>query len=63
MAQTVATISICLFIVIAQHFYNWSLRKMFDMLGEHGAGLLLALSVTMTLITILLFRLLLIINK
>jgi hypothetical protein len=36
---------------------------MYDILGEHGGGLLLALSVTMTIITILLFRLLLIINK
>jgi hypothetical protein len=63
MAQTVATISICLFIVIVQHFFNWSIRRWNDIMGEHGGGLLIALSITMLMITVLLFRLLLIINK
>jgi hypothetical protein len=63
MALTIATISLCLFIVGLQHLFNWAFRKTLDIMEEHSAGLLFALSILVFGITFILFRLLLEINK
>jgi hypothetical protein len=66
MAQTIATISLCLFIVLIQHIFNWLFRKSIDML-EHdetiaSSGLFIATALTF-IITCVLFKLLIAINK
>jgi hypothetical protein len=63
MAQQTATISLCLFIILTQHLFNWGVRKTIDIMGEHSAGLVMALIVLDIAITIILFRFLLVINK
>ena len=63
MAHTIATISLCIFIIVIQHLYNWSMRKLYDILGEYGIGLLISISVAVFGLTFILFRLLLQINK
>jgi len=62
MAQTIATISLCLFIIVLQHLHNWVIRKLNDVMEEHSSGLLIASSVLVVGITFILFRLLLQIN-
>jgi hypothetical protein len=63
MALTIATISLCLFIVVLQHLFNWFTRKTIDIMEEHSAGLVMALIVLDIAMTFILFRLLLQINK
>jgi hypothetical protein len=63
MAQTIATISLCIFIILIQHLYNWLIRKINNVMEEDGIGLLLGLSTAVCAITFLLFKLLLEINK
>jgi hypothetical protein len=63
MAITIATISLCLFIVLIQHLFNWVFRKTLDIMEEHSAGLIFALITLVFGITYVLFRLLLQINK
>jgi hypothetical protein len=63
MALTIATISLCLFIVLVQHLFNWCTRKTIDIMEEHSAGLVMALIVLDFAITFIFFRLLLEINK
>jgi hypothetical protein len=63
MAQTIATISLCIFIILVQHFYNWLMRRIYDVMEEFGAPLHLGLSVAVFAITFFLFKLLLEINK
>jgi hypothetical protein len=63
MALTIATISLCLFIVLIQHLFNWYIRKLNDIMEEHGGGLIIASSVLVFGLTFILFRLLLEINK
>jgi hypothetical protein len=62
MAQTIATISLCLFIIVLQHLHNWVIRKLNDVMEEYSSGLLIASSVLVVGITFILFRLLLQIN-
>jgi hypothetical protein len=63
MAQTIATISLCIFIILIQHLYNWLTRKIHNVMEEHGIPLHLGLSVAVFAITFFLFKLLLEINK
>jgi len=64
MALTIATISLCLFIVLIQHLFNWVFRKTLDIMEEHSAGLIFGLITLVFGITnFILFRLLLQINK
>jgi hypothetical protein len=63
MAQTIATISLCIFIILIQHLYNWLIRKIHNVMEEDGIGLLLGLSVAVFALTFFLFKLLLEINK
>jgi presenilin-like A22 family membrane protease len=63
MAQTIATISLCIFIILIQHLYNWLIRKINNVMEEDGIALLLGLSVAVFALTFFLFKLLLEINK
>ena len=68
MALTIATVSLCLCIVLVQHLYNWIIRKAFQIMEEDGMdasphGLLLAGSIVTLIVTIALFKLLIDINK
>lgn len=63
MAQTIATISLCLCIILLQHLYNWTMRKMWDKLEEDGIGLYAGLTVLMLAINYLIFNTLIEINK
>ena len=63
MALTIATISLCIFIVLIQHLFNWAFRKILDIMEEHGGGLLIALSILSLGITFVLFRTLIELNK
>ena len=67
MAQTIATISLCLFIVLIQHLYNWGFRKSINMLEKDETITSYALYVVGTaftfIITSVLFKLLIEINK
>jgi hypothetical protein len=63
MAQTIATVSLCIFIILIQHLYNWLIRKINNVMEEDGIGLLLGLSVAVFALTFFLFKLLLEINK
>jgi hypothetical protein len=63
MAQTIATISLCLFIIIVQHLYNWGMRKIIDMMGQYSFGPGTALTTIMIGLSFLLFKLLIEINK
>ena len=62
MAQTIATISICLFIVLTQHLYNYMVRILFNKM-QWSESLFIALTILMVMITCLSFRLLILINK
>lgn len=62
MAQTIATISICLFIVLTQHLYNYMFRILFNKM-QWSESLFIALTILMVMITCLSFRLLILINK
>ncbi len=62
MAQTIATISLCLFIVLIQHLYNYMVRVYLNKMDDIS-GLLVGLTVLMFIITCLSFRLLILINK
>ena len=62
MAQTIATISLCLFIVMTQHLYNYMVRILFNKM-QWSESLLVALTILMIIITSLSFRLLILINK
>jgi len=67
MALTIATVSLCLFIVMIQHLYNWIIRKAFQIMEEDGmgasSGLSVAGSIITLIVTIALFKLLIEINK
>ena len=63
MALTIATISLCLFIVLIQHLSNWFIRRIFDKLGEYSYGPASAVLVVTFMISTLLFKLLIEINK
>jgi hypothetical protein len=63
MALTIATISLCLFIVLIQHLYNWGIRKLIDVMGEHSFGPSISLTALALGITFLLFKTLIEINK
>lgn len=63
MALTIATISLCIFIVLIQHLFNWAFRKILDIMEEYGYGLLIALSILSLGITFVLFRTVIEINK
>jgi hypothetical protein len=63
MAQLIATISLCIFIIAIQHLYNWFIRKIYDKTEDDGIGLILAVLTAGFAITFLLFKLLLQINK
>jgi len=63
MALTIATISLCLFIIIVQHLYNWGMRKIIDTMGEYSYGPGTALTTIMIGLSFLLFKLLIEINK
>jgi hypothetical protein len=62
MALTIATISLCLFILIIQHLYNYMVRVYLNKMDDIP-GLLVALTLLMLMITGLSFRLLILINK
>jgi len=62
MALTIATISLCLFIVLIQHLYNYMVRVYLNKMDDIP-GLLVGLTVLMFIITGLSFRLLILINK
>jgi len=67
MALTIATISLCIFILLIQHVFNWLFRKSIDML-EHdetiaSSGLFIAGTALTFIITCVLFKLLIEINK
>ena len=62
MALTIATISLCLFIVMTQHLYNYMVRVYLNKMDDIP-GLLVGLTILMFIITGLLFRLLIVINK
>ena len=63
MAQTIATISLCLCIILLQHLYNWTMRKMWNKLEEDGLGLYVGLTVLMLAINYIIFNTLIEINK
>ena len=63
MALTIATISLCLFIMAIQHLYKWCMRKVIDNLGQYSFGPAAALTMLMIGLSILLFKLLIGINK
>jgi hypothetical protein len=62
MALTIATISLCLFIVLIQHLYNYMVRVYLNKMDDIPS-LLVGLTVLMFIITGLSFRLLILINK
>ena len=63
MAQIIATISLCIFIIAMQHFYNWFIRKIYERTGIDGMAIILALTTAVGAVTFLLFKSLLEINK
>jgi len=63
MAQQIATVSLFIFIIVLQHLYNWSCRKIYDKLTDDSVPLLLALTTVVFVITLALCELLLDINK
>ena len=63
MAQTIATISLCLYIILLQHLYNWTMRKMWDKLEEDGLGLYFGLTALMLGINYIIFDALIEVNK
>jgi hypothetical protein len=63
MTQQIATVSLFIFIIVIQHLYNWSSRKLYDKLGYDSIALLLALTTFVFVITFALCELLLGINK
>jgi hypothetical protein len=63
MTLTIATMSLCLFIIVIQHLYNWGMRKIIGIMEEHSLGPVIALSTLVFGITFLLFKFLLEINK
>jgi hypothetical protein len=67
MAQTIATISLCIFIVLIQHLFNWLFRKSIEMM-EHDEtvtsyGLFVGGTALTFILTSVLFKLLIEINK
>jgi len=63
MAQTIATISLCLFIIAVQHLSSWLIRRIFDKLGEYSYGPVSAVLIVTFMISTFLFKLLIEINK
>jgi hypothetical protein len=67
MALTIATISLCLFIVLIQHLFNWVFRKSIEMM-EHDEtvnsyGLFVGGTALTFILTSVLFKLLIEINQ
>lgn len=64
MAQLIATISLCIFIVALQHLYNWVVRKIWSVFDVDGVpGLWFAATFINIVVTYFLFDTLLTINK
>ena len=63
MAQTIATISLIISIIVLQHLYNWTMRKLYNLDKEVTGGAMFAASCIMFVVTFFLFKLLLEINK
>ena len=67
MALTIATISLCLFIVLIQHLFNWVYRKSIEMMEQdetfNSYGLLVGGTALTFILTSVLFKLLIEINK
>lgn len=63
MAQLIATVSLCIFIVALQHLYNWVIRKIWDVFDSDGIILCLFTSFINVSITFYLFDTLIKINK
>lgn len=56
MALTIATISICILIVLLQHIYALVIRLMWEKLEEDGVGLYAGLTVIMIVFNYFLFN-------
>ena len=63
MALTIATVSMCIWIVMFQHLYNWAMRKIWEKLEEDGSGVYIGLTILMALINCMLFEALIKISK
>ena len=63
MALTIATISLCLFIIAVQHLYNWGIRKLIDVMGGASFGPSFSLTALVIGITFVLFKTLIELNN
>ena len=64
MAQLIATVSLCIFIVGLQHLYNWVVRKIWDVFDIDGVPVLFVFATFINIVvTYFLFGTLIEINK
>lgn len=63
MVLTIATVSMCIWIVMFQHLYNWAIRKLWDKLEEDGLGVYVGLTILMVVVNCVMFNTLIEINK
>jgi hypothetical protein len=63
MVQQIATISLAIFIILIQHVYHWSIRKLYNKLEEDGIAIYFAITIAWLVSTLTLFKLLIEINK
>ena len=63
MTLTIATLSLCIFIVLSQHLYNWGMRMLWNIMKEAGLVIYFVITILMVGFTYTLFQLLIEINK